>query len=179
MKSVLCKQSLVLSSVLALAACINLSTTIPAVDSVPPEVELRINGPLTGPKVLSNPPTEVWVGELGTQYLDLAPDASYHFALFVRDEGGVGRATFSLPAALEVSDLVGDGLVVEVDGVARRLTVRGERSNPMSVLALSGRFRTSGAAGSLFDLGCEGEDFGGSSGPPNQRFLYTSPYVNP
>ena len=178
MKTTLLVRILAAAFALPFASCFSIATTIPAEDLVQPRIELRITGPVIRQQVLTNPPRESWEGPGGSQYMNLAPRTSYHFALFVRDAGGVGRATFELPASLEVSDLVGEGLVEEISGIRRRLTVRGNRASPVRVLSLSGRFNTRGNSGAVLPFSVEANDFGGASGSANQRFLGTSALVD-
>ena len=160
---------------LGLAGC----ASIPEVDTEPPVIELRISGPGVGSKRMANPPMARWSGEGGSQFLTLREDATYRFSLTVTDQGGVARATLALPASLEVFALSGDGLVNEVSGITRRLTLTGDRSDPVRILALSGQFRTRGNAGLAPSFDGESSDFGGRSGTePNQRFLSVSAFID-
>ena len=144
---------------------------IPEVDDTPPLIELRISGPGVGSERMANPPMAMWTAEDGTQYLDLSSGSTYRFTLIVTDQGGVARASLAFPDSIVVSDLTGEGVVEEVSGINRRLTVRGDRSDPRRLLAFSGRLSLAGNSGLSFQFDGESTDFGGRSGTPNQSFL--------
>jgi len=163
---------------LAIAGC---ETTIPETDTLPPEIRLTVNGPGIGRQEMSNPPRENWTASDGTQLFDLAPNTEYHFVLTVSDQGGVARANLRVPDNFRVTSLAPESATEEVVGVTRSLTLRGSRADPRTGLIISGRFQTPNTdPGNLipFEFLMEGDDFGGASGRPNQRFMNVSATVN-
>ena len=125
---------------------------------------------------MTNPPRESWTAPDGSQYLDLQPGVRYNFVLAVSDEGGVERAHIRLPNEFIVSDLVPATVNNSTGPIMRSLTLTGNRSDPRTGLVISGNFVAPPGAQS-FEFQMEGDDFGGSSGRSNQRFMNVNAYV--
>lgn len=167
----------VLVALLALGAC---KTTIPATDSMPPRVELRLTGP--GGGTMPNPPKGIWIGDprIG---VDATPGRmvigwSYDFTLTVTDQGGVSSARLEVDNEIvEISSIEGTGAVSdEVDGTTRVIEVRGAPDDPRTALVLTGDLRVPSRDGGTFEeittrLRAYGLDFGGDSGHPNETDL--------
>ena len=162
---------LVIAAISSLAAC---ETAVPDADTEAPEVRLSISGPLIGREEMTNPPREEWLGEIGDQYLDLAADADYRFALTVSDQGGVSEAWLTLSNRLTVRELTSPDIVNEAAGVNQLLTLRGSRSEARTGLSIGGVFRTPPGESILFRMEGSGSDFGGPSGSPNTRLVSVS-----
>jgi len=152
---------------LTLSAC---STTIPRNDSVPPEVRLTLTGPGIGRKEMSNPPRDNWTGPGGIQYFNMQPGAQYNFILSVSDQGGVQRAHLRFPDDFTVSDVSPADVVESTSGISTSLTLSGERSDPRTGLVMTGTIVAT-RRNLSFEFQVEGDDFGGSSGRPNQTFM--------
>lgn len=157
-----------------LAAC---TTTIPETDSEPPEVRLTITGPGIGRQEMSNPPRESWTGPGGIQLFNLLENESYNFILSVSDEGGVARAHLRMSDNVAVSDVAPAEVSESTSGVSRSLTLLGSRSDPRTGLVISGTLEPTWLNES-FEFHVEGDDFGGRSGPPNQRFMSVNVFVD-
>jgi hypothetical protein len=158
---------------LTLASC---ATTIPTTDTTQPEVRLTITGPGIGNKQMSNPPRDEWTGPGGVQYFNLQPDARYSFVLTVSDQGGIERAHMRLSDHLELTDIAPAGVVVSTVGINHSLTLTGSRSDPRTGLVITGSF-TSSSINTGVEFLVEGDDFGGSSGRSNQRFMNVFSFV--
>lgn len=159
---------------LVLTAC---RTTIPETDSEPPEVRLTITGPGIGRQEMSNPPRESWTGPGGVQLFNLLENAEYNFTLSVSDEGGVQRAHLRMSENVVVSDVAPAEVSEGTSGVTRSLTLLGDRGDPRTGLVISGTLEPTWLNES-FEFHVEGDDFGGRTGPPNQRFMSVSVFVD-
>ena len=155
------------------------ATTIPETDTVAPQIRLTINGPVVGRQEMTNPPQDNWTGPGGVQLFNLAENTEYGFLLTVSDQGGVARANLRMPDSFVITDLSPSSAVSIVAGISRSLTLTGLRTSPTTGLVISGRFRTPALGGEviLIDFQTEGDDFGGSTGPTNRRFMDVSASV--
>ena len=169
----------IFASVFFLAlAVLGCATTIPRTDTDLPEIRLEVAGPGIVTHVMTNPPNDHWTSPGGLQLFDLAPNTEYHFLLTVSDPGGVAQAYIGIPFNFTVTRLSPSDTTEDVVGVTRRLILRGSRSDPRNALIISGRFRTPNSASS-FEFSAEGDDFGGTSGPPNRRYMSVEAFVTP
>ena len=171
----------IITTVIFLALVIvGCATTIPRTDTELPEIRLEITGPGIGRQVMTKPPRDNWTGPGGVQLFDLVPNTVYRFILTVSDQGGVARANIRMPDNFIVTNLA-PSTTEEVVGISRSLTQLGSRANPRTGLIISGRFRTPNTGiGRVisFEFLTEGTDFGGASGPRNQRFMDVNASVN-
>lgn len=163
---------LALSLVCTLAAC---ATTIPDTDLEAPEVRLTISGAGIGRQEMSNPPRAEWTGPGGVQLFDLEPGVRYNFTLSVSDEGGAARAHLRMPDDVIVSGLAPAEVEETTSGVSRSLTLFGDRSSPTTGLVISGTLVP--PRNTSFEFQAEGDDFGGTAGRTNQRFLSVNVFV--
>lgn len=151
---------------------------IPATDNVPPRLELTITGPGVGRRTMTNPPRDEWTGEGGVQLFDLQRNSRYDFMFVVSDSGGVARAHVRMPAEFTILRLSPEAVQSEADALQRRLTLLGNRSDPRTGLVITGSFQTPTAGGLTFEFQTEGDDFGGTAGSSNQRFMNVSAATN-
>jgi len=158
-------------SILALTFS-NCTVTIPATDNIKPRIELRINGPSVN-ETMTNPPTESWTGAGGFEFIRLTPGAEYNFSLLVSDQGGVERAAIFIPDIINITETGPRDVIRSNVGIRTALTIQGSRSNPLSGLTITGKFIAPGP-GNSFEINIEADDFGGSSGRSNQRFMGVS-----
>jgi hypothetical protein len=160
---------------LVLAGC---ATTIPVTDTQQPEITLIVTGPGVGRQQMTDPPKDSWTGPGGVQLFDLKPNTVYRFTLTVSDQGGAARAQLRMPVSFTVTELAPATVVQVADSISRSLTLQGSRANPVTGLIISGSFRTPDTGSGLsFEFQTEGDDFGGASGRPNQRFMNVSASV--
>jgi hypothetical protein len=170
--------SALFGSLALIAAC---ATRIPPIDDSPPEIRLTITGPGVGREEMSNPPRESWAAPDGSQMFELEQNAEYGFVLLVGDQGGVQRAHLRLPAEFTLSDIEPPEVDTSTGPLEHALTVTGSRSDPRTALSIAGRFRTRSTPGTSlsFEFHVEADDFGGSRGRPNQRFMSVHASVAP
>ncbi|MEO1251860.1 MAG: hypothetical protein AAFW81_05885 [Pseudomonadota bacterium] len=165
------------AAALASLAILGCETTIPASDTTPPRVELRLSGP--GGGSVSNPPREVWTGPGGVQYMELNAGGEYGFTVIVSDTGGVASAALQLDQDIEIVSLDNASSVSNtVSGLSRILRITGARARPLTALTISGRLRfrelnnpSVGAETVSTVMRASGSDFGGASGPANTTNL--------
>ena len=169
------KQTILLLSI-ASAILLSCETEIPEVDTTPPRIELFITGPGVDQQ-LSNPPQAVWTGPSGRVF-DLQPNAVYNFSLIVSDQGGVSRAHLRFANDLIIEEVSPSGTTVTSEGISHILSLRGDASNPLTGLAISGRFRTPNRNNLFFPFLSEGDDFGGAARRPNRQFMRVDAAVN-
>lgn len=171
---------LILSTLLLLTVFTTLAceTDVPAVDNEPPEIQLVMNGGGIGSQSMSNPPTEIWSAPTGGgQLFDMTSGAEYTFTLTVTDDGGVARAAILMPADFEVRNL-SPGVRVVPTGIRQSLTITGDRSSPRKALVVSGQFSPPDTDSRNVDFSVEADDFGGSDGRTNQRFMLVRAGLN-
>ena len=159
-----------LGLVLGTSGC---ATIIPETDNLAPEIRLVFNGPVIGRQEMTNPPRESWTNPDGDQLFNFAANTEYGFTFTVSDQGGVARAHLRMPDDFVIISLSPSSTVSAIVGISRSLTLTGSRANPTTGLIISGRFRTPMVAGGLIGSNflAEGDDFGGSAGRANQRFM--------
>lgn len=157
------------------------ATTIPSTDTTPPELRLVISGPGIGRHEMTNPPRSSWTGPSGAQLFDLLPNTEYNYVLTVSDRGGAARANLRMPDNFTVVELNPSDATQGTTTLEITLTLRGSRSDPRTALVIAGKFRTPDLPSGevlVFDFNVEGDDFGGASGSPNQRFMSVSSSIN-
>lgn len=161
------KTSICLSA-LTLVSC---ETTIPETDTEKPSITFTVQGPNIGMQEMTNPPKDLWSAEDGTQLFTMMADSTYSFTLIVSDPGGVQRVYLSMaPMNIVLSDIVPAEAVENVAGIRRFITLSGLSSDPKTALVITGKMRMpAGSYGVPFSV--EADDFGGTRGPSNQRFM--------
>jgi hypothetical protein len=157
------------------------ATTIPATDTTPPRVELRLSGPGIGTQTMSNPPLDNWEAATTPSgpYLRFLPGASYRFTVIVQDQGGVEQVRIALPEVLELESHEPPLAEVGTAGRHTEVVLFGNRAAPVNSLVLTGSFRAPESIVAPDELispdgiyiSAIGYDFGGRTGDRNRTTL--------
>lgn len=107
----------------------------------------------------------------------MVANVEYNFVLSVSDEGGVERAHLRISDNVIVSSVAPPEVTETTSGVSRSLTLMGDRGDPRTGLVITGTLEPT-LLNESFGFHVEGDDFGGASGPSNQRFMSVNVFVD-
>lgn len=148
---------------------VSCDTTIPAMDTTPPQISIAINGPGVN-RTISNQDIANGI------QINLQRGQDYNITAIASDAGGVSSSSLSIGLTGSFVTLnefsVSGGPVIPpvISGISNVFRASGNASMPKTGIIIQGSFRTN-ILNTAFSIEAGGYDFGGMGGTRSSKFL--------